>query len=282
MTFPSRFLTLGLASLSLSVFASAITTRHDVADSQYVANAGLFPNASIGEVNGSFASGSGTYLGFGNGSHWMLTAGHVTSGNTIQNVRFGGQVINATGQITHPNFNFNTLAFDLGLVRIASAPTGITPIRFTTLSNLIGERVVFGGYGLHGIGSNTNRSYDGLNRGAENIIDFSQGSGGSKFWFTTFTNPTQGNALPLEGTTASGDSGGGMFWHDGADWRLTGVTSWGTDNFSRYGDQAAFVALHNHTDWLTDRTGITAVPEPTSMLLLGGVAALVLRRRRSN
>jgi len=269
---------LGLVAVAAS--SPAIVRRHDVADTQYRNFAAIHPNNAIGEVNGVFAGGSGTYLGFGNGSHWILTAGHVTSGNPIQNVRFGGQTISALGQITHGSYNSSTLAFDLGLVRIASAPSGVNPIRFTTLSNLIGQRVVFGGYGLTGVGSNTTRNYDGNNRAAENIIDFSQGSGGSKFWFTNFNSPTQTGVLPLEGTTASGDSGGGMFWHDGADWRLAGVTSWGTDPNSAYGDQAAFVALHNHITWLETNTGIAAVPEPTTMAFLGGLALVALRRRR--
>ncbi len=278
----SRFLYSSVTLITLSSIASAITTLHDVPDSSYIAFANQSPGSSIGEVNGQLGGGSGTYLGFGNGSHWVLTAGHVTSDNPITDVRFGGQVIPALGQITH--FEFSGTRIDLGLVQIASAPTGISPIRFTTQSDLIGQRVIFGGYGLHGSGFDRGAIfYDGANRAAENIVDSSQLFGTSGLWVTTFTDPSLGPALPFEGSTAGGDSGGGMFWHDGDDWRLAGVTSFGTDRFARYGDEAAFVALHNHISWLEENTGITAitaVPEPTTMLLLSGLAALAMRRRR--
>ncbi len=277
----ARLSLISMATVALAASGSAITWRHDVGDTAYRNFAAVAPHNSVAQVNATSWFGSGTYLGQGNGFHWVLTAGHVTSGTTIQNVRFGSQTITAAGSITHPGYNASTLDFDLGLVRLNSAPTGVAPVRFTTFSSLIGQRVTFAGYGLNGPGNNTGLNFDNNSRAAENIVDFSSGSGGGKFWFTVFTNPNTGTALPLEGSTAGGDSGGGMFWHDGAAWRLAGVTSWGTDTLSRYGDQAAFVALHEHTNWIEQQTGITAVPEPASMLALGaGLLALARRRRK--
>jgi hypothetical protein len=279
----SRFLFSSVTLLTLSSIVSAISIRHDVSDTLYTEFANEFPNSSIGEVTDEFGGfSSGTYIGFGNGSHWVLTARHITTGNPIASVNFNGEAITALGQISHPGGNI--FADDLGLIQIASAPTGIAPIRFTTQSNLIGERVIFGGYGLHGTGIHPGaQSYDGENRAAENIVDSNNIFGQSGYWATTFTNPGLGTALALEGTTAPGDSGGGMFWYDGTDWRLAGVTAIGTDQFSRYGDQTGFVALHNHIDWLEQNTGITAiigVPEPTTIMLLGGFASFAILRRR--
>ena len=283
MTSLSRLLVSSVAVIALSSTASAISIRHDVPDEAYIDFATEHPLSSIGEVDfGGLGGGSGTYLGFGNGAHWVLTAGHMTAGLAVTSVIFGGEVIAALGQITHPGSAF---ADDLGLIQIASAPTGIEPIRFTAQSDLIGERVIFGGYGLHGDGINGALAYDGVNRGAENIVDDTRIYGFGGLWVTNFTNPTEGSALPLEGTTAPGDSGGGMFWHDGTDWRLAGVTSIGTEQFSRYGDQSGFVALYKNISWLEQNTGIMAimaVPDTASSaaLLVTGLALLAGLRRR--
>lgn len=288
MTSLSRFFFSSVAAIALSSSASAISIRHDVSDAAYLDFASEYPLSSIGEVDfGGLSGGSGTYLGFGNDSHWVLTAGHVTAELAVTSVIFGGEVIAALGQITHPGFG-GGYANDLGLVQIASAPTGIAPVRFTAQSNLIGERVIFGGYGLHGTGTSGGPgaiSYDGANRGAENIVDATQIYGRGGLWVTNFTNPTEGPALPLEGTTAPGDSGGGMFWHDGTDWRLAGVTSIGTELRSRYGDQSGFVALYKNISWLEQYTGImaiAAVPDAASSaaLLVMGLALLAGFRRR--
>lgn len=43
---------------------------------------------------------------------------------------------------------------------------------------------------------------------------------------------------------------------------------------------SGFVALHNHIPWLESNTGIAAVPEPTTLAFLGGLALVALCRRR--
>jgi len=81
--------------------------------------------------------------------------------------------------------------------------------------------------------------------------------------------------LWYEGTTASGDSGGGLFVFDDvtAEWQLAGITSWGfnptlPEGFSRYdsryGDVAFFTDLSQHSDWIA-----ATVPEPSVGVLLG-------------
>jgi hypothetical protein len=96
-------------------------------------------------------------------------------------------------------------------------------------------------------------------------------------------------ALPdawLEGTTASGDSGGPLmvFDEDLGEWVLAGITSWGynptlPEGFSRYdsryGDVAFFTDLSRHADWIA-----ATVPEPSVVwLVFWGVAGGLGRRR---
>ena len=55
--------------------------------------------------------------------------------------------------------------------------------------------------------------------------------------------------LPLEATTAYGDSGGPAFARTQNEWRVHGVVSYGTKN-SRYGDVTVFTRLSSHYDWI--------------------------------
>jgi len=57
------------------------------------------------------------------------------------------------------------------------------------------------------------------------------------------------NPLPLEASTAKGDSGGPAFVYTAGFWRVHGVVSYGT-NASMYGDVTLYTRLASHYDWL--------------------------------
>jgi len=91
----------------------------------------------------------------------------------------------------------------------------------------------------------------------------------------------------LEGTTASGDSGGPMFIFDPASgaWRLAGLASWGVNPLlpagfsrtdSRYGDVAFFTDLTHHQDWIT---GVIPEADAAALLTIGALLAALRRRR---
>ncbi len=264
----------------LATPAFSIVMRHDVPASAYLNLANTGPNASVGMVTGPFAMGSATYIGFGNGFHWALTAGHVSSGNPINTFSINGNNIGVTGNFIAPGYNGGTLASDFALLRLAGNP-GVAAVGITTETNLTGLTGMFAGYGDYGVGNNSNLNWDGNRRAAENRIDGLSNQGTNRlFWQTTFNSPSQSGVLPLEGTTASGDSGGGFFVQIGSEWLLAGATSWGTHPNSQYGDIAYFTAIHAHMNFITQTSGIQAVPEPATMAVLGGLAALALRRRR--
>lgn len=269
-------------ALGIVAQSQAIVRRHDVADSNYLALGNVGASASVGLVFNSFVSGSATYIGFGNGSHWALSAGHVLDFGGMNTFRINNTNFSVNGSFRPSDYNSGTLRSDIALLRLTTNP-GVNAVGMSMRSDITGMTSMFAGYGLSGVGNNTNLISDNQRRAANNTIDTFQSFGTNQnFWKTTFQNPSQSGVLPLEGTTASGDSGGGFFFQEGSTWLLAGVTSWGTDNNSQYGDQAFFTTLHTNMDWITQTSGIQAVPEPTTMVLSGLALAWIARRRRNS
>mgnify|MGYP000861748841 CR=1 FL=1 len=263
-----------------AVSAHAIVRRHDVPDAQYLAFGNVGVSQSVGMVTRGGFMGTGTYIGQGNGGlHWILTAAHVvdTTGNTtfqINGNTFNGLSANVFMQ---PGHNSNTLAFDLALYGIAANP-GVAPIAMNNQSNHVGMNAVTTGFGNNGNGQTGIAGWDGQRRAAENTVDaFSNFGAGQVYWRTTFNSPGQAGILPLEGTTAQGDSGGPLFVNN----QIIGVTSWGTSAQSLYGDLSYWTPIHPYTAWITQVSGIAAVPEPATMVVLGAGALALIRRRRN-
>lgn len=284
-----------LAVLSLAVVGQASTIRHDRNDADYQALGAAFP--SVGAVINGGGLGSGTYIGFGNGSHWALTAAHVAApGDSptffINGVNRGvSQVIQFGGW----NLNFN----DFSLLRLTSDP-GVGAMPYYNGSFEQGKFSVSVGFGATGNGLTGITSGAGTKRGFENTIDLIQVNGNTNALFTDFDNPLDpgdnwfGSPIPLnlEGCVAGGDSGGGLIADFGVPgtpvWRLVGVTStliWRDGNGNAdYGDGSGYSRIGGNNagaNWIAANTGIQGVPEPGTMLALGaGLAALAARRRR--
>lgn len=109
---------------------------------------------------------------------------------------------------------------------------------------------------------------------------------------------SSGNGLGLdEGMIASGDSGGGGFVWNGAEWLLSAVHSWvwpgggadlcrsfgladcdiSTGNNASYGDLSGSTAMFSHAGWVE---AMTAVPEPLSYaMMLAGLCVVAARAR---
>lgn len=261
-----------------AVSAHAISRRHDVPDAQYLALGNAGPSTSVGLVVRGGFQGTGTYIGFGNGLHWVLTAAHVL--DTVGNPQFiiNGNTFNGTAANTflQPGHNSANLAFDLALFGLAANP-GVAAIAMNNQSNHIGANIVTTGFGLNGNGLTGANNFDGQRRAAENTVDaLSNFGAGQVYWRTTFNSPGQAGILPLEGTTAQGDSGGPLFRNN----QIIGVTSWGTSPTSLYGDLAYWTPIHPYTGWITQTSGINAVPEPATMVALGLGALAAMRRRK--
>ena len=144
----------------------------------------------------------------------------------------------------------------------------------------IGERVIIAGYGtmvdgLNGVinANNSNRlaGENILDRVVEQIsisslldqywggvlaVDFDSPQQNTNFLGEEYpsidylgTGTSDANPLPLEVSTAVGDSGGPVLTRFEGRWRINGVVSYGT-NYSLYGDVTVFTRLASHQEWI--------------------------------
>jgi secreted trypsin-like serine protease len=119
------------------------------------------------------------------------------------------------------------------------------------------------GFGRTGFGTTgSNVSSGGIKFAAQNVIDaYGSVLGISNAILitdfdnpaTTLTNRTGSGALPYEGLTAQGDSGGGLFINN----VLAGITSFGRAPYdgninSSYGDLAGFTRVASHISWINN------------------------------
>lgn len=204
--------------------------------------------------------------------------------------------------ISDPNVSL-TQGADIALFHLDRPVTGITPAPLYTGSLELGTGVAVIGAGLAGtsaIGPRPNPSATlyAIRNTIDRVITETPGNGGllacdfddgtathnslsgSAVYDTlgTSTTTVPGGSISflssttfvmtLEGTTASGDSGGPAFADFGNGLQLVGVASWGVNPTgslygSGLGDITYFTRVSAFNDWIT-----ATVPEPSSALLL--------------
>jgi hypothetical protein len=183
--------------------------------------------------------------------------------------------------INNPNGNGDFLGVDLALIHLDENVTDFYPAELprSSTDEPLGQRTVIAGFGslVEGV-TGVENPFNYVRVGGENIIDRSIDSSdtnselmggllGADFDSPNETSNTlaqgkivdelgDGNSsatpLPLEVSTAVGDSGGPAFVLTSNQWRVHGVVSYGT-NQSRYGDITVFTRLASHLDWITER-----------------------------
>jgi hypothetical protein len=215
-----------------SVLLSFTATSFAVIDATSTTNTsnpgGGVPWANVGSVNG----GSGNYLGNG----WVLTAAHVGAGPiALDSGTFlpDGRVIRLTNPDTSPvDMLLYHLVLTPGLPSLVVS--GGTPAT-NSIVDLVGYGRIRGSaeqsfsteYGLKdGFNwSNTGTKSYGTNRiqfgGVETITI--QGAGAFQGFTLDFTESVMFGQTTHEAQVATGDSGGAVFFKNGATWELAGM-----------------------------------------------------------
>ena len=255
-----------LALLVISPSASAIVIRDDVDDSQYRVPASDFP--ALVDMPGE---GHGVLIA----PQWVITAAHaITWQSEIKQIVLHGTSRDVERLVVHPGYKkppqelldhalatwdwtlFAVLlssSDDIALLKLAQPVTDVSPVVVYKGDDEFGQIVKIMGKGATGTGVT---GYD-LNdphrtelRRAYNKVTSAQGR-----WFCyVFDKPPE--ALPLEGASGSGDSGGPVLIQAEEVWLLAGLTSWTAPQGAtrtppgQYGQISCNVRLSHYKEWI--------------------------------
>ena len=258
-----RFLLLALFAISST--ASAVVIRDDVDDSKYRVPASEFP--ALVDLPGE---GHGVLIA----PQWVITAAHAISWQSeIKQVTINGISRNVERLVIHPGYKkppqelldqalatwdwtlFRVLlasSEDIALLKLAKPVNDVSPIAINKSDGEFGQIIKIIGKGATGngvTGYEFGSSHRTELRRAYNKVT----SADDRWACYMFHKPS--DALPLEGGSGSGDSGGPILIQAEKGWLLAGLTSWSdpqstTRTPGRYGQITCNVRLSHYKDWI--------------------------------
>ncbi len=254
-----------LAALLLSTGAGAIVIRDDVDDTKYRIGSNEFP--ALADLPGE---GHGVLIS----DRWIVTAAHaVTWQSHIKQVVINGLPRQVERVVVHPGYakppqalldqslqSWDWTLFraslwasaDIALIQLAEPVSDIAPMTPYAQGDEHGRLLQVVGKGATGNGVE-GYAFDSPRRTALRRA-YNRVSSAHGAWFCyTFDTPAQ--ALPLEGSSGSGDSGGPVLISTDGGWRLAGLTSWidpqsTVRRAGRYGQVSCNVRLSHYKDWI--------------------------------
>ena len=254
-----------LALLVVSFNASAIVIRNDVDDSKY-----RVPASELHALVDMPGEGHGVLIA----PQWVITAAHaITWQSEIKQVTINGVTRDVERLVIHPGYKkppqklldqalaswdwtlFRVLlssSDDIALIKLVQPVTDVSPVVINKSDGEFGQIIKIIGKGATGngvIGYEFSSSHRTELRRAYNKVTSAHG----RWLCYMFDKPS--DALPLEGGSGSGDSGGPILIRVEKDWLLAGLTSWGDPQSSirtpgRYGQISCNVRLGHYKEWI--------------------------------
>ncbi|MBN6149948.1 trypsin-like serine protease [Xanthomonas sp. AmX2] len=229
---------LAFCLLAVSTAAGAVIVAADVEDASYRVPAASFP--ALVDLPGE---GHGVLIA----PQWVVTAAHAAPmqmQGMEEEVSIGGMARKVRRVVTYPGYEklpdrlvnealasgdlsklsaFLAASNDIALIELVSPVTDATPIalyRGDQEPGMTAELVGKGATGNGGAGQDPHSPHRTVLRHAFNVI---VGADARYVWYRFDPPPA---ALPLEGITGSGDSGGPLLIGAGRSRQLVGLASW--------------------------------------------------------
>ncbi len=227
-----------------------IVMRHDVEESKYIELANKYAGSVV-----SLNAGCGTFIR----ENVIVTAAHVAEipemGNhvTVNEIDYAIKKI-----VIHPEFNMQRgIANDIAILILEENVPNIEIAKLYSNPDELGKTIIFAGTGWAGTGDKGMIGEaiikDDIMRAAQNRVDRITENGFIRF---TFDEPGSKDALPLEGISGPGDSGGPALWFDGDQPYLMGVSSHQNGRGLQrpqgvYGVYEYYTRVSEFTNWIT-------------------------------
>lgn len=256
-----------LALFAVSSTASAIVIRDDLDDSQYRVPASELP--ALVDMPGE---GHGVLIA----PQWVVTAAHAVTWQTeIKEVLINGVSRDVERLVVHPAYVKPPQALidqvmatgdatllrvllassdDIALLKLKQPVTDVAPVVLYKGDDELGQIAKIVGKGATGNGATGYGAHDAHRtelRRAFNKITSADGR-----WFCYVFDPAP-SALPLEGMTGNGDSGGAVLIQVKDQWLLAGLPSWATAQgdvrtlrMGLYGQSGCNVRISHYIGWI--------------------------------